>query len=149
MSDIPYALEAEVTISQQELEVLRAQYNSELPTPSEQSIFNFAWGLVRSKRRPDIELGVKLLRELQKSSQSLKRECLYYLALGYYRLGDFVEARNYTQTLLEKEPRNMQAQSLLKVIDSKVQRDGVIGLAIVGGVAAVGGVLLASLLRRK
>ena len=70
--------------------------------------------------------------------------------------------------LLEKEPTNMQAQSLSNLIEKKVTRgvssplqlptsvankevcrvDGYIGMAMVGGIAAVSAVVATALLRR-
>lgn len=66
--------------------------------------------------------------------------------------------------LLEKEPSNLQAQSLAQLIEKGVARgtvsscislqflrpstDGYIGMAIVGGAAALGTLVLAGLIRR-
>lgn len=72
-----------------------------------------------------------------------RRECLYYLALGYYKLGNWEHAKKFNSMsepsssllalcllssssrsvtrradlLLSKEPTNMQAQSLNSLID--------------------------------
>lgn len=51
-----------------------------------------------------------------------RRECVYYLALGHYRLGNYAEARQYNEILLGREPGNLQAQSLKGLIDDKVAR---------------------------
>lgn len=69
--------------------------------------------------------------------------------------------------LREKEPTNMQASSLEQLIDDRVKRgtrtsqtssaaftvtdtitEGYIGMALVGGAAAIGTILLAGLIRR-
>lgn len=50
--------------------------------------------------------------------------------------------------LMEREPNNQQAQSLNQLIEKGVAREGYIGMALMGGAAALGGVVLASLLRR-
>lgn len=57
--------------------------------------------------------------------------------------------RASTALLIEREPSNLQAQSLQELIEKGVARDGYIGMALMGGAAAVGGVLLAGLLRRR
>lgn len=113
-----------------------------------------------------------------------RRECLYYMSLGYYRLGNYEEARKfngayliffqsniYTLTfvsqlalLLDKEPGNLQAQSLGAIIDKAATRgkvlflrpssyidafasDSYVGMAIAGGAAALGTLLIAGLIK--
>ena len=68
-----------------------------------------------------------------------RRECLYYLALGYYKMGNYEEAKSFVGMrpafpypsnqadvaegrLLEKEPTNLQAQSLNTLIEEKATR---------------------------
>ena len=69
------------------------------------------------------------------------------MALGNFKLGSFAEARRYNDSLLEFEPGNLQAQSLRDLIDEKVQKEGLMGMAIVGGVAVAAGVLGSMLFR--
>ncbi|KAJ3089124.1 mitochondrial membrane protein, partial [Quaeritorhiza haematococci] len=90
MDDLPYALEAEVSITKKEIEMLKDQYHlhgGEKKDP--QTKFDYAWALVRSPDRKDQQLGVQLLNELYKEQPSRRRECLYYLALGEYKLGNY------------------------------------------------------------
>ncbi|KAG9010643.1 mitochondrial membrane protein [Tulasnella sp. JGI-2019a] len=47
--------------------------------------------------------------------------------------------------LMAKEPTNLQAQSLEGLIDQATTRDGYIGMALVGGAAAIGTLLIAGL----
>lgn len=54
----------------------------------------------------------------------------------------------YPALLLEREPSNQQAQSLNQLIEKGVAREGYIGMALMGGAAAVGSILLAGLMRR-
>src|SRR5437763_1772487 len=70
-----------------------------------------------------------------------RRECLYYLALGNFKLGNYAEARRYNDLLLDKEPGNLQAASLQSLIDDKVAREGLMGAAIVGGLAVAAGIV--------
>jgi hypothetical protein len=45
--------------------------------------FEYAWCLIRSKYPTDIKRGIFLLEDLLKSgSESARRDCLYYLAIG-------------------------------------------------------------------
>ena len=63
-----------------------------------------------------------LTRDIYKEAPGRRRECLYYLALGHYKLGHYNEARRHNDLLLEKEPRNMQSLSLKALIDDRVAK---------------------------
>lgn len=110
-------------------------------------------GLVKSNRRDDQQLGVMLLSEIFRTSPERRRECLFYLALGNFKLGNYAEARRYNDLLLQKEPANMQANDLSALIDDKVAKEGLMGVAIVSGLAVaagvVGGVLFRNLGRKR
>ncbi|KAG1788213.1 uncharacterized protein F5891DRAFT_997052 [Suillus fuscotomentosus] len=149
-TDLPYAADAEVSLSYDEIEVLRLQYEKELAQShiTVQTKFNYAWGLVKSPVRENQVEGVRLLQEIYRTEPSRRRECLYYLALGYYKMGNFTEARSFNDLLLSREPTNLQAQSLASLIDKGVAREGYVGMALAGGVAAVGTLLIAGLIRR-
>ncbi|KAG1881258.1 mitochondrial fission 1 protein [Suillus decipiens] len=149
-TDLPYAADAEVSLSYDEIEVLRLQYEKELGQShiTVQTKFNYAWGLVKSPVRENQVEGVRLLQEIYRTEPSRRRECLYYLALGYYKMGNFTDARSFNDLLLSREPTNLQAQSLASLIDKGVTREGYVGMALAGGVAAVGTLLIAGLIRR-
>ncbi len=98
-------------------------------------------GLIKSNTRNDQQEGVRLLSDIFRTSPERRRECLYYLALGNYKLGNYAEARRYNDLLLDKEPANMQASSLRSLIDDKVAREGLMGVAILSGVAIAAGVV--------
>ncbi|KAJ2907342.1 Mitochondria fission 1 protein [Zalerion maritima] len=136
-----------------ELAVLRAQYEKEGDMVGVQTKFNFAWGLVKSSQRADQQLGVRLLSEIFRTSPERRRECLYYLALGNYRLGNYGEARRYNDLLLDREPGNLQAADLRRLVDDKVAKEGLMGVAIISGIAvaagAVGAVLLKNMGRKR
>ncbi|SPO00140.1 probable Mitochondria fission 1 protein [Cephalotrichum gorgonifer] len=147
VSELPYALDAETPLNDSELRVLRDQYEKEGDMTSVQTKFNYAWGLVKSNSRADQQLGVRLLSDIFRASPERRRECLYYLALGNYKLGNYGEARRYNERLLETEPANLQASNLATLIDDRVTREGLMGAAIVGGVAVAAGAVGAFLLR--
>ena len=90
---------------------------------------------------------MRLLSEIFRASPDRRRECLYYLALGNYKLGNYAEARRYNDGLLELEGGNLQAESLRGLIDEKVAREGLFGVAIVGGLAAAAAVGVGMLVR--
>jgi fission 1 protein len=97
--------------------------------------------LIKSTSRAEQQEGVRLLSEIFRNSSERRRECLYYLALGNYKLGNYAEARRYNELLLGLEPANLQAGSLKELIDDKVAKEGLVGVAIVGGIAVAAGVL--------
>ncbi|KAJ0117943.1 hypothetical protein N8I77_000422 [Diaporthe amygdali] len=152
-SNLPFAVDAESPLNPAELQVLRAQYEKEGEMVGVQTKFNYAWGLVKSNRRDDQQLGVMLLSEIFRTSPERRRECLFYLALGNYKLGNYADARRYNDLLLQKEPANMQANDLSTLIDDKVAKEGLMGVAIVSGLAVaagvVGGVLFRNLGRKR
>ncbi|EFZ04072.1 Tetratricopeptide repeat 11 Fission 1 protein [Metarhizium robertsii ARSEF 23] len=143
----PNALDAETPLSPSELQVLRAQYEKEGDMVGVQTKFNYAWGLVKSNNRNDQQLGVRLLSDIFRLSPERRRECLYYLALGNYKLGNYGEARRYNDLLLDKEPANLQASDLRQLIDNKVAKEGLMGVAILSGVSIAAGVVGAFLFK--
>ena len=91
--------------------------------------------------RNEQQEGVRLLTDIFRTTPERRRECLYYLALGNFKLGNYAEARRYNDLLLDKEPGNLQAASLQSLIDDKVAREGLMGAAIVGGLAVAAGIV--------
>jgi mitochondrial fission 1 protein len=101
---------------------------------------------------PLIESELGLIKtEIYSASPSHRRECTYYIAVGYYKLRNYSHARKFNgeylslppfsscswlarsmganekDLLLSVEPDNMQAQSLRTLIEQSVTRDGYIG----------------------
>lgn len=104
-------------------------------------------GQYQAKRAPYREKANPIKRsDIYESDASRRRECLYYLALGHYKLKNYTESKKFTARLLSKEPGNMQALSLNAMIDEDVKKEGLIGMAIAGGaIAIIGGITLAAL----
>lgn len=142
--------EIKTPLAPEELRVLRNQLELELP-PLAQSQFNYAWGLLRLASPRQVLDGVTMLEELYRNEPGMRREVLYYLALGLFKQGDYGNARRYTEQLLKIEPDNGQAKHLLEEIEAKVTKDGLIGLSMGVGALAVGVGILAGVLggRRK
>ncbi|PMB71189.1 Mitochondria fission 1 protein [Beauveria bassiana] len=147
VTELPCALDAETPLNAAELKVLRAQYEKEGTMVGIQTKFNYAWGLVKSTNREDQQLGVRLLSDIFRICPERRRECLYYLALGNYKLGSYGEARRYNDLLLEREPANLQASNLRQLIDDRVSKEGLIGVAILSGVGLAAGVVGAFLMK--
>ena len=90
------------------------------------------------------------MTDIYEHEPTRRRECLYYLALGHYKLKNYTESKKFTSKLLSKEPNNMQAKSLNAMIDKDVQKEGLIGMALAGGaVAIIGGITLAALQKMR
>ncbi|MEE6521673.1 hypothetical protein FKM82_019951 [Ascaphus truei] len=103
---------------------------------SKSTRFEYAWCLIRSKYNADIKKGSLLLEELlPKGSKEEQRDYLFYLGVAHYRLKEYEKALKYVRTLLKAEPKNTQALELEKVIEKAMQKDGLVGMAIVGGMA--------------
>ncbi|KAI9485187.1 MAG: hypothetical protein EXX96DRAFT_475598 [Benjaminiella poitrasii] len=128
----PIIQDAQISLSAAELEVLRRQYIKEGEYVTIQTKFNYAWGLIKSNETEHLELGIKLLT-----------------AIGNFKISNYSEARRFNNQLLKLEPRNDQALALKQLIDEKVSTEGVIGLAIVSGVVAVGAALIAAVVKRS
>ncbi|KAK2865393.1 mitochondrial membrane protein [Arthroderma sp. PD_2] len=141
MASLPYAADAESPLKPAELQVLRAQYEKEGDYVGVQTKFNYAWGLIKSNARPEQQEGTRLLSEIFRTAPERRRECLYYLALGNFKLGNYGEARRYNDLLLDHEPNNLQSASLRSLIDDKVAKEGLVGAAILGGVAVAAGLI--------
>ncbi|XP_040038245.1 mitochondrial fission 1 protein [Gasterosteus aculeatus] len=102
---------------------------------SKETKFEYAWCLIRSKYTDDIKKGIALLEELvHTASKDDSRDFLFYLAVANYRLKEYEKALKYIRTLLKNEPGNKQAQELEKLIVKALKKDGLVGMAIVGGI---------------
>lgn len=123
-------------LSHDELDILRKQFYSEGQFVSLQTRFNYAWGLIKSDSVPDQQLGVKILADLFKDAPERRRECLYYLSIGCFKLNDYSNARKYADILLELEPQNRQAGKLRQIIEDRLAKEGLIGVAITSTVIA-------------
>lgn len=129
--------------------MLRHQYYSEGQFVSIQSRFNYAWGLVCSSKVSDQHTGVQMLTDLFKDSPERRREVLYYLSIGSYKLQDYSKARKYADILLELEPENRQAGQLRQIIEDRLAKEGLIGVVITSGVVAAAAATIAFLIRNK
>ncbi|WFD03270.1 mitochondrial membrane protein [Malassezia obtusa] len=121
---LPYVVDAQTSLSPAELQVLHDQYDAEAASGhiTTQTKFNYAWALIKSQNRQQMLQGVALLTDIYRSDPPRRRECLYYLSLGHYKLANFDEAKRFNSLLLEREPNNMQAQSLNALIEKGIAK---------------------------
>lgn len=141
--------EVQIPLSNEQLRILKDQVESEKPDTSPQSLFNYGWGLIKSTDKQRQKEGIEILACLYRDTPSMRRECLYYLALGSYKVGDYSNARRYAGILVKSEPENGQAKALQDAIDDKVTQEGLIGIGIAGGALAIGVGIIGALMRRK
>lgn len=136
----------EESVSASDLKRFETRYVEELQSGTSVSSgaqFEYAWCLVRSKYPADIRKGILLLEDLYKNrDESGKRDYLYYLAIGNARIKEYQTALKYLRALLQVEPGNRQAQDLETIIKKKMEKEGLIGMAVVGGATlALGGLV--------
>jgi fission 1 protein len=62
----------------------------------------------------------KLYTEIYTDAPERRRECLYFLAIGNFKISNYGEARRFNDQLLKLEPRNDQGLALKQLIDEKV-----------------------------
>ncbi|KAI4902523.1 hypothetical protein NFI96_013161 [Prochilodus magdalenae] len=124
-------------VAPEDLQKFEKKYSAELAkgSVSKDTKFEYAWCLIRSKSNVDIKKGVELLDELiHKGTKDDQRDYLFYLAVGNYKLKEYERGLKYIRTLLKNEPGNTQALELEKLINKAMKRDGLVGMAIVGGI---------------
>ncbi|KAG9281500.1 mitochondrial fission 1 protein [Astyanax mexicanus] len=127
----------EEIVAPEDLEKFGRKYKAELEkgSVSKNTKFEYAWCLIRSKSSTDIKTGIELLDDLiHKGTKDDQRDYLFYLAVGNYKLKEYERALKFVRTLLKNEPGNTQALELEKLIDKAMRRDGLVGMAIVGGI---------------
>ncbi|KAK1153332.1 mitochondrial fission 1 protein [Acipenser oxyrinchus oxyrinchus] len=125
------------TVTPEDLMKFEKKYTAELAkgSVSKESQFEYAWCLIRSKYSNDIAKGILLLEELlHKGTKDDQRDYLFYLAVANYRLKEYEKGLKYVRVLLKNEPSNTQGLELEKLIKKAMQKDGLVGMAIVGGI---------------
>ncbi|XP_066484722.1 mitochondrial fission 1 protein [Tiliqua scincoides] len=125
-------------VALEDLQRFEKKYNAEVNagSVSKGTKFEYAWCLVRSKYNEDIKKGVVLLEDLlPKGNKEEQRDYVFYLAVANYRLKEYEKALKCIRGLLKTEPNNTQALELEKLINKAMQKDGLVGMAIVGGMA--------------
>ncbi|KAK0072427.1 hypothetical protein PV325_011378 [Microctonus aethiopoides] len=124
-------------VSSDDLKKFENIYNQQLKNceVTQKAQFEYAWCLVRSKYPADIRKGIVLLEDLfNNHGDSEKRDCLYYLAIGNARIKEYTKALQYVRAFLQVEPGNKQVQDLETCIKKKMEKEGLVGIAVAGGV---------------
>ncbi|KAH0561775.1 mitochondrial fission 1 protein [Cotesia glomerata] len=124
-------------VSSEDLKKFEKIYNEQLTTSqvTQKAQFEYAWCLVRSRYPADVRKGIVLLEDLFNNHKDCeKRDCLYYLAIGNARIKEYTKALHYLRGFLQVEPNNKQVQDLEACIRKKMEKEGLIGMAVAGGV---------------
>lgn len=131
-------------VSAEDLERFERQYYRELEQGdvSHKAQFEYAWCLVRSQYSSDMHKGVVLLEDLCNRNSQGNRDYIYYLAIGNARLKNYSDSLKFIDAFLQVEPNNQQAISLKEHIRKKMEREGMIGMAVAGGAIMVLGGLV-------
>ncbi|KAG8140810.1 putative Mitochondrial fission 1 protein [Naja naja] len=130
-------------VASEDLKRFEKKFNSEQSSGniSKGTQFEYAWCLIRSKYNEDIKKGIVLLE----GNKEEQRDYVFYLAVANYRLKEYEKALKCIRGLLKTEPNNTQALEMEKLIKKAMQKDGLVGMAIVGGMA-LGAASLAGLI---
>eukprot|EP00051_Salpingoeca_urceolata_P018572 m.261849 g.261849 ORF g.261849 m.261849 type:complete len:142 (+) comp19225_c1_seq35:5134-5559(+) len=116
-------------------------------TVSLQATFNLAYSLSRSDVREDIKEALQLFTELRRRDPS-DITFIYYLAETNFKLQEFQHARKLCLEVLRVEPNHRQTLQLQREIERTLEREGKLGMAIIGGVAVVAAATVAWLARK-
>lgn len=133
------------TAPAEELKRFERQYYDEMNKggATNQTRFNYAWCLIRSKYRADIHRGIMLLEDLCSTGDvDARRDYLFYLAIANTKIAEYGRANDLIKKFLTVEPNNRQAQELEKLIKDRMTKEGLKGLALAGGAALVVGGLV-------
>ena len=133
------------------------------PSPSPPLVAcSYCWALVHSRDKKDVQLGMQLVeamlsqagddgdgdagdaragaddRGVATTALVNRRELRYLQAVGQYRRGNHLDARQTLKGLLAAHPDFRQAETLLEHVETEVVKDGLIGI---GAGAAILGVV--------
>uniref|UniRef100_A0A914KJM9 Mitochondrial fission 1 protein n=1 Tax=Meloidogyne incognita TaxID=6306 RepID=A0A914KJM9_MELIC len=141
-------------VNPEDLEKFRKQYaeESRRGAPAAQTAFYYAHALIKSTKE-DVRTGIYILESLLKRVESdmPKRDYVYYLAIAHTRIKEYDRALEYINILLSAESDNHQALDLKELIEQRMKRDGLVGLALTFGFggAAILGVAAAAVMAIK
>lgn len=131
-------------VPQEDLERFERKYHHELELDgvcSNETKFEYAFCLVRSRYTNDIRKGILILEDLARTNREGKRDYIYYLAFGNARIKNYTEGLKYCRAFLEIES-NEQVRALEEHIKKQSDKEIAKGMAVAGGAAIVlGGIL--------
>lgn len=60
--------------------------------------------------------------DIYKNVPQRRRECLFYLSIGSYKIEELSDAKRYIDALLNHEPDNLQAVHMKKMVEDKISK---------------------------
>ncbi|XP_066597359.1 mitochondrial fission 1 protein [Prorops nasuta] len=141
----------EEVVSPEDLKKFELIYHEQLrqSNVTQKAQFEYAYCLVRSRYPADIKKGIVLLEDLYNNhGETERRDALYFLAIGNAKIKEYRKALQYVRAFLQIEPGNQQVQHLETLIQKKLEKEGLIGIAyatagLAVGVATIVGVAMA------
>ena len=103
------------------MELKARDEKARLGAVTSQTKFELAALYCGSPRTHIVQQGIALFHDLVQTDGP-ERDYLFYLAQGYLALGQYTLARQFAEQVLELEPRNSQAKTLLSEIKQKESR---------------------------
>ncbi|BHF72996.1 Mitochondrial fission 1 protein [Sparganum proliferum] len=113
----------------------RAMYVSEKESGIENYDTQFMYALELLKTKSKEALLTAISGFKRSSRPDRRRECLYLIAIAHTKLCDYEKALQCCKSLIEVNPEDHQAVELKDEIERRTRRDGLTGLALIGGAA--------------
>ena len=134
------------TVSGLEIVQLRKEYENACRKLGQDALsekLSFAVTLIRSPIKAERAEGLYLLRQLRtcQCPHFSLQEILFFLAKGYYWNEEYPQAMESIDGYLQLKPNNRVGVIMRAVIADKIGSDAMVGVAIVGGAAAVLGLV--------
>merc|ERR1712212_184916 len=144
------ASKAEISRLREDYNLVSVQIDNEGSTNMNSiyaSKFQLGHALVHSIDRSDIPSGIEILEELIKKhhDSDARRDYSYFIGIGYYRLKEYELVIKQMKKILTYEKQNHQALNLMNEAERRLKRDGLIGIGVATGAAAVGAAVLTGL----
>ncbi|KAL6933129.1 uncharacterized protein HGUI_02091 [Hanseniaspora guilliermondii] len=126
-------------IPETDFQVIKKAY--ELNEKDNRSAFNYSWVLIRSANKDQQIEGVNLLTHIYKTIEpEKKKEALFFLTLGNFKLKKYELSLKYIDSLINAEDDLHNDTSSLHIVREKIKEEisRTAGTAIVGLTIGVG-----------
>eukprot|EP00834_Sanchytrium_tribonematis_P003856 NODE_165_length_14629_cov_0.605231.p10 type:complete len:143 gc:universal NODE_165_length_14629_cov_0.605231:6878-6450(-) len=130
--------------SVEDLKKIRSKYLEESPYPTVNTTLQYSIQLVQTNPSQSISLLNSLLNQ-----QDIRHQALFWMSCAYYRLKKYHEARKYLDQLRMLDQSYPYINELDQEIGLAMEKDGLIGLGIIGGIAVAGIGILSAILSKK
>lgn len=135
--------ELHTPLSLQEFSLFEKLYLED--TTNKQLQFNYAWTLIRSDSKEFQIKGVNILTLIFKTTPERRKECLYFLGLGNYKLKNYDLSLKYVNALINAEKELGHNVYNLEELKEEIQNDvkrttgnALLGISIGVGLLAAG-----------